>query len=157
MGYIDVEQQVLTFFLGVLLGVGLCFFYDLIRVLHKLFLKGFFEILVSDLIFSVISSFITFCFLLIRCEGSVRAYVLLAVAVGFFITRMTVSKIYIKIILAVFKMFSDILHFITSLFHRILSPVHKYLKKSMLVIKKFLQVKGGLLYNQFKSSGLSLK
>ena len=75
---------------------------------------------------------------------------MLAAAVGFFVTRMTFSKLFIKILLAVFKIISIILHFITALFHRILSPVHKYLKKSMLVIKKFLQVKGGLLYNLFE-------
>ena len=51
MGYVDVSHQAVTFLLSVILGSVLCLIYDIFRVIHKLYINGFFEVLVTDLLF----------------------------------------------------------------------------------------------------------
>ena len=98
MDYININtsEQVITFVLSIGLGFLFCLLYDILRVFHRLWLKGFFEVLVSDILFWAVLSVVTFCFLIIRCQGSVRAYVMLGQAVGFLVARITISKFFVR-------------------------------------------------------------
>ncbi len=154
---IDVKAQIFTFFLSVILGLIFCLIYDLLRVLHKYLIKGFFEVFIIDTLYAVACSVTTFCFLIIRCSGIVRGYVLFGVALGFIVSRLTLSKAFFKIFSYVFKIFIAILHFVKRKFNAILVPLTKYFKNYALNVKKVLQRFINMMYNQLKTMGQKSK
>lgn len=152
MEYININtnEQVLTFVLSIGLGFLFCLVYDILRVFHKLWLKGFFEVLVSDLLFWFVLSVVTFCFLIIRCQGSVRAFVLFGQVVGFLVARLTVSGLFVRGLTAVFTIISKCLRRFGEAIGKFMSKCEKNFKKMLNYVKKLLQDKAILLYNQLK-------
>ncbi|MBO5746722.1 MAG: spore cortex biosynthesis protein YabQ [Clostridia bacterium] len=150
MGYIDVTQQMLTFAMSVLLGVVLCFIYDIVRALHRVALKGFLEVLICDILFWVTSAVLTFCFLLIRCNGMVRAYVLFGESVGVLFAHYTVSRFWYAILLKLFGVLALIKRVFKTVFVKVSVPFKKIFKNLIKTIKKVLQHNCRLLYNQLK-------
>lgn len=150
MGYIDVSFQIITFLISLLLGGCFCIVYDVVRVLHKFYANGFIEVLVIDIMYWIIITVVSFCFLVIRCHGIVRGYVLLGCLLGFLLVRLTISKYLIKFFSIIFNIIRKFLSIIKTIIYAILSFVEKFSKKIKIVIKKGLQDKVKLLYNQFK-------
>lgn len=148
---IDVSAQAVTFLLSLALGALLCLFYDILRVLHMTSVNGFAEVIVSDLIFWLVAAMATYCFLLIRCLGQIRLYVLFGILVGFLIVHFTVSNIFMKIMRSVFKALYAVIGFIKKILLFVFSPIMRFLKKLSFKVKKFLQDKAGLLYNRLSS------
>jgi spore cortex biosynthesis protein YabQ len=147
MYFIDVSAQSLTFLLSILLGAVMCLCYDLIRAMHKAFLKGFLEILITDILFWLIWGFVTFSFLIINCGGEIRLYVLVGICIGFITVRMLLSKYILKLFNLCFSIIYKIFHFLSAVLCRIFVPLNKYLKKIALNTKKVLQERFNLLYN----------
>lgn len=150
MGYIDTNNQVFTFLWSLVLGVAMCLAYDVVRAFHKVSVKGFFEVMLLDLLFWGTWSLITFSFLVLRCKGEVRAYVLFGQALGFVITRISVSKLFYHIFTLILKVFRRIFEFFGSNVRKAIECLEKNIKKSLKYIKKVLQHKVKLLYNQLK-------
>lgn len=150
MGYIDVSQEVATFFLSLLLGAFICFLYDLVRALHKLFLKGFLEVLVTDILFWAVASVLTFSFMILRCMGNIRGFVLFGILLGFLAVRFTASRYIYSIYLFVFLKFNHFYIFFSRKIHFVLGKIIYFMKKYIIVIKKLLQDNILLLYNQLK-------
>ena len=150
MGYINTDNQVFTFLWSLVLGVAMCLVYDIVRAFHKVSVKGFFEVMLLDLLFWGAWSLITFSFLVLRCKGEVRAYVLFGQALGFVITRISVSKLFYRFFTLVLKVFRRIFEFFGSNVRKAIECLEKNIKKSLKYIKKVLQHKVKLLYNQLK-------
>ncbi len=150
MGYIIPSNQVATFLWSLLLGVAMCMVYDILRALHKVSVKGFFEVLLSDLLFWCLWALITFSFLVLRCKGEVRGYVLFGQAVGFVAARLTVSRVVFPFFTACLRFFSRIFTAFGKKLHGLLRIVEKNIKKSLKYLKKCLQHILKLLYNQLK-------
>ena len=151
MGYIDVSAQALTFLLSVALGALLCLMYDIVRVLHKTCVKGFAEVLVCDLLFWVTAAMLTFCFLIIRCQGMVRGFVLFGQLIGFIAVRFTVSRFFVAFLLCVSKLISLCLGTVSSVIGKCTALIEKKTKKFLTKLKKVLQHKRKLLYNLLKT------
>ncbi len=147
MGYIDVSYQAVTFALSLLLGAVLCMLYDVVRALHKTYIQGFFEVLVCDLLYFGVSAVITFCFLVIRCQGSVRFFVLVGQLIGFMAVRLTLSRWFLVVAVRILKIFSYIFGFFGSITVSIMRKLKKFLEKMLFCAKKVLQPKCKLLYN----------
>ncbi len=152
MDYINVNtnEQVMTFVLSMGLGFLFCLLYDILRVFHRLWLKGFFEVFVSDILFWFVLSVVTFCFLIIRCQGSVRGYVLIGQLLGFSVARITVSRFFVKALTGIFTIISNSFHRFGGVIGKNLLKCEKNLKKLLNKAKKLLQDKAILLYNQLK-------
>ena len=150
MDYIDTTNQVATFLWSLALGAVMCLLYDGVRVLHKFSIKGFFEVMISDIIFWLIAASVTFCFLVLRCQGEVRGYVLAGQAIGFTAARFTVSRFFVLGLSSLFKAISKLLGTFGKGFHFIAAVCEKNIKKILKYIKKVLQHKAKLLYNQLK-------
>ncbi len=150
MGYIDVSEQALTFLMSMALGVVLCLLYDLVRVLHSTCIKGFFEVLVCDLLFWGIAAVITYCFLIIRCQGSVRGFVLIGQLIGAVVTRFTLSRIFLLVLTKLFYCISRFFSMIRGLLAKVFRVPKNILKKMLYNAKKGLQHKALLLYNYKK-------
>lgn len=157
MGYIDVSAEAVTFLLSLALGAVLCVLYDVVRVLHCVSVRGFFEVLVTDILFWIFAAFLTFCFLILRCQGTVRGYVIFGAALGFFIVRITISKYFMIGVTAVLRFLRKIYGAFSGMLRRMLAPVSKMLKKIQIVLKKVLKDRIKLLYNQIKYSGGKIK
>lgn len=150
MDYIDTTNQVATFLWSLALGALMCLLYDVVRVLHKFSIKGFFEVMISDIMFWFIVALFTFCFLVLRCQGEVRGYVLAGQAIGFTAARFTVSRFFVLGLSSLFKAISKLLGTFGKGFHFIAAVCEKNIKKILKYIKKVLQHKAKLLYNQLK-------
>ncbi len=150
MGYIVPSNQVATFLWSLLLGVAMCLAYDIIRAAHKTSVKGFFEVMLLDILFWGLWSLITFCFLILRCKGEVRGYVLFGQASGFIVSRLTVSRIFFSAISYCLSFISRLFAVFGSKFHSLFFFCEKNIKKTFKYIKKVLQHKAKLLYNQLK-------
>ncbi len=150
MGYIDVSYQAVTFALSLVLGAVLCVMYDLMRVLHKTLVKGFFEVLVCDILYFGLAAVVTFCFLVIRCEGSVRAFVLVGQILGFIAVRFTLSRFVLSVGVWIFTVISKIFKKFGLVVLSILRKLKNFLKKTLFYAKKGLQPKCKLLYNDLK-------
>ncbi len=150
MGYIDTSNQVATFLWSLLLGVVMCIAYDFIRAVHKVSIKGFFEVMLTDLLFWGIWALITFCFLVLRCKGEVRGYVLFGQLVGFTISRVTLSKVTYLMFIYILKLFLKIFRLFGNKIHSVLKAFEKNIKKFLKYLKKVLQHKAKLLYNLLK-------
>lgn len=151
MPIVDVGEQVETFVLSFALGAIICFVYDFIRALHKTLLKGFTEVLVTDILFWLSFAILTYLFLIIRCSGIVRGYVLCGLFLGFIALRITVSRYVLKFFSFFLKILVAILHFVSDKLRLILLSFDKYLKKVVFAVKKVLHNLIKVMYNQFKS------
>jgi spore cortex biosynthesis protein YabQ len=150
MGYIDVPFQIITFLFSLLLGGCFCIIYDVVRVLHKFYANGFLEVLVIDILYWLIITVVSFCFLVIRCHGMIRGYVFLGCLIGFLVVRLTISNYLIKIFSVICNTINKFLSIVKTIINTILSFVEKLFKKMKIVVKKGLQDKAKLLYNHFK-------
>ncbi len=154
---VDVEGQVVSFLLSILLGAVFCIMYDLLRSLHKLYIKGFAEVFVLDLLFWFVCAIITYLFLVIYCNGIVRGFVVIGALMGFLAVRIILSKYILLIFTFVLKFIMGILHFVCAKIVGILVPINKYLKKYILKVKKCLHMLVKVMYNQLKIKVFNLK
>ena len=141
--------------LSILLGCVFCFFYDLLRALRKAYHNSFIAINIFDIMYWIISAFITFVFLIARTNGEIRGFVLLGELMGFVLFRVIISKYIVGILGWIFIKLATIKQKIDSLFYlyfdkiekRILKTI-KYAPKIFKSIKKFLKNGFKLLYNK---------
>lgn len=85
--------QAESFLAAVALGAALCLLYDLFRLDRMIFRRSTVAVVFADILFWVIAAFAVFCLLLLTTNGQVRGFVLLAVLVGFWIWRLTASRL----------------------------------------------------------------
>lgn len=106
-------------------GIGLGFLYDLMR----LFRLSFGASLFFDLLFWLLTSFVSFSYLLIFNDGAIKGILLAFIFVGFIVYIVTLSKLSLPIEKAMAK------------------KVKNRLKKSLENFKKVLQLPRSLYYN----------
>ena len=112
MSNIDISAQTLSFLYSLLFGAALSVCYDFIRVLHKKAVCSVLAIQIMDVLFFVISAFITFCFLMIYAKGQIRLYLLLGELLGFLLWSLTLSTFLQKIVVVLFDFLNKILRLI---------------------------------------------
>lgn len=88
---IFLQNQSLTFLYAIQFGGLFCILYDFFRILRVLKKYGKFHIVLQDLLYWLIVTFLTFLFLLSRTNGAVRGFVLVGELLGFIIWRLTFS------------------------------------------------------------------
>lgn len=77
-------RQTYIFMMCIGFGFVTGFFYHLLRFIRKSFFTFRKAVLVQDLLFSVITTFGTFCFLLCCNDGEIRLFVFCGLALGLF-------------------------------------------------------------------------
>lgn len=96
--------QLTAFLRSGALGALLCLAYDVLRAERRALKPGAVAIFFQDIVFSVLSALAVFCFLLAVTGGDMRAYVALGAAAGFFCCRYTLSRPWLWILVATFKL-----------------------------------------------------
>ena len=85
------QNQVLLLSVG--FGTLLGLVYDFFRLIRLLTADRKHAVFLQDLLFLVVSAFLTVLFLLVVNHGSLRLYILLAMAAGFFAYYSTLSRV----------------------------------------------------------------
>lgn len=166
MWEIFLREQSLTFVFAIVLGFFFCILFDLFSFIRCMKKTSNFMVMVSDLVFWLIVTFVTFLFLLSRTNGEVRGYVLAGELIGFVFWRLTVSRL-------LFPFFKNIFCISGRFFHRFNMKktaflIHlseslclfflkfcKTLKKLAEIIKKLLKKGYRLLYTKSKSKKIN--
>ncbi len=144
MWEISNSLQSLTFIYSLALGFIFCVAYDILRAIRSAVKTSDITVFFEDIIFFVISSFITFIFLLATTNGEVRGYVIVGIILGFMINFLTFSRLNYKILRFVFlkiynayKAIYKILHTYSAKAYRfIVKNLRKWLNSCKKVLKK---------------------
>ena len=159
---LSISGQALDFLLSCLLGVGLGALYDVFRILRLAFWHGKIIISIQDIIFFILAAVSSFLFMLFRCEGQLRFYVLLGELLGFIVYYFTVGFLVIRMSKCIIYLIKNILFLFYKIFIRtffklfffILRKIKMFfmyivskLKKLSRISKFRLQKKDVLLYN----------
>lgn len=95
MWEISNQLQLLSFFRASVLGGFYCLAYDLLRGYRKKYECSAMAVFFQDLIYFLLISPITFCFLLVTTNGELRLYIFLGVLLGFVLIRLTLSRLFV--------------------------------------------------------------
>ena len=152
MWEINNSLQILSFLRSILLGVLLCVLYDFIKSARLTVDFSDIAIFLQDIIYSCISAFVTFIFLLSVTNGEMRGYVISGILAGFIISRFTLSRLigkFLKIIFGGIKMlFGGFLRWFYLKFDRLCEKIIKICKKTLKSVKKLLKNLMNLLYTK---------
>ena len=129
MWEITVKSQILTFFYAVTLGIILSVLFDFFKTIRISYKHNNIFVFIEDIVFFLISTFLTFMFLMARCNGEFRTYVISAILIGFFIYRITLSKIVLPTSVIITKFFIRLFGKIFLLFRKSISLTVKNTKK----------------------------
>lgn len=116
MWEIDITFQIWGFLVSVILGSVFCILYDFFRALRKSFYFSDFLVFLQDIVYFIICGFTVFLFLLALTNGCLRVYVFFGIAVGFYITRITLSFLFVKLFCFIILIFKKIYNLIYSFF-----------------------------------------
>ncbi len=95
--------QAISFLYSIILGIGFCLIYDVLRAFRKQTTPSFFEVLIEDLIYFIFAALITFIFLMSVSNGELRGYVIIGITIGFTVCFFTLSRIWIIALTFIFK------------------------------------------------------
>jgi len=95
--YEVLNYQVCVFFYSILLGFFLGIFYDMFRLFRVLINVRNIWIFCQDIIYFILSSLITFVFILIFNNGEFRFYVILGESIGWIIYYVSLGECVYKI------------------------------------------------------------
>lgn len=152
MWEINNSLQILSFLRSILLGVLLCVLYDFIKSARLTVDFSDIAIFLQDIIYSCISAFVTFVFLLSVTNGEMRGYVILGVLAGFIIWRITLSRFLCKFLKFIFsgvkRLFDVISNWFYTEFDLITEKIVKNCKKTLKTVKKLLKNLECLVYTK---------
>lgn len=125
--------QLISFFRAIGLGVILCLLYDVFRVIRTVYNNSDLMIFIEDIIYFVIISPVVFLFLLATTNGEIRIYILVAVLIGFTVSRFTVSMLFFRVNVLILKAFTTAFSFLNTKISAVL--IYLYEKINFLVLK----------------------
>ena len=150
MWEINNSLQTICFLRALVLGVFLCLLYDFFGSLRKAGISSDFAVFIQDILFFIIASPLIFIFLLATTNGEIRLYIILGIAIGFLIFKMTVSKLLVFLLSKFFKALFFVSGFvnrgingffvaISKLFKSFFEKTLTFFKKSLKSFKKGLK------------------
>ena len=129
MWEITVKSQLLTFLFGVVIGAVLSLYFDSFRTLRRCFRHNKLAVFLEDILFFIVSAFVAFMFLMARCNGEVRAYVIFSLILGFMLYRITISRLLLPICVFAFRFAARIIKKIGLYISKFISHLTKNAKK----------------------------
>ncbi|HIS61757.1 MAG TPA: spore cortex biosynthesis protein YabQ [Candidatus Scybalomonas excrementigallinarum] len=97
------------FYLSILYGGMILFFYDWFRIVRRLIPHHNIMIAIEDLIFWIITGFSIFALIYQYNNGSIRAYCILGMGMGMIFYGMAVSPFFVRLALKIGNFFKKIL------------------------------------------------
>lgn len=152
---VDLNAQIVSFWVAVALGATLCVLYDVFKFVRLLFRSGKTAIFVQDIAWWLITALATYILLLVRCKGVVRSYAVIGEVVGFAGYRFTVSRLteiplknFAKALRAAYVYIkTKILAPVTVTVMKIIRWIEKIFKKFINFLKNHLKQSVKMVYN----------
>ena len=163
---VDNFAQITTFALALGVGLALCLLYDLFRILRLMWPPSRLLLFAQDVLYWVLSAVVVFLFLLVRCDGGIRFFAMLGLALGWLACHLTlsrwiyrVSKRLVRVVHRISRwvkrrILRPLARWIRRIFHalgRLLKKLCNILKKVPVFLKKCLQRRKEMVYNQHDS------
>ena len=148
MWEISLSQQVETVILSFLAGGFFGFVFDTFKAFRSFFSLKSLGVFMCDILFFILISPMEFCFFVSRCNGEIRGFVLAVQLIGFIVCRVTLSKIYLKLLLFLFFTLNKVIRLLNNQVCKISSFARECFKKMTKKLKisqknwAFLRKKG---------------
>lgn len=113
--------EVNNFLRAIMLGVIFGFAYDILRILRRIVKRGRIAISIEDVFYWFVVSIIMFIFLYQINGGTVRAYVIVAVAIGMILYEISIGRFVVK--------------YVSKILRVIINKIGKILRKVLNIIK----------------------
>ena len=154
MWEISSSNQAVTFLLSLALGVFLSLLYDAFKSLRLSFRHGVFAVALEDILFFALATFLSFCLFMLRTKAEPRGYAYFAMALGFLLWRISLSRKNVKLLCRVIgivkTIFSKISESFSRFFDKIRLQSEKVSKKFVFCVKKGLKGVKRMVYNLIK-------
>ena len=122
------------FFIGI--GILIVLIFDIFRILRKSFKTSDHITIIEDVIFVIITGFILLYSIFLFNNGTLRFYIILGIAIGAILYISTISKIFIKVNVAIISFIKNMLIKILKIISYPFIIIFKFLRRKFL--KPFL-------------------
>ena len=139
MWEISNSGQAFSFLLAVVLGGIFCLFFDVFRSIRKNFEHSILAVFAEDILYFAVITPITFCFLLATTNGELRFYVFFAMLLGFIITRLTVSRVFMALVCGLLRLLSLFSKAFYGFLRKVKVIFENFFKKALNIRKKLLK------------------
>ncbi len=109
MWEINNTLQIIGLARSALFGLFFALFYDVFRALRKIYNYSAFSVFLQDISYFAVISPIVFLLTLSLTNGELRLYVFIGVILGFFLTRILISKIFVFLLVKLFGLMKRII------------------------------------------------
>ena len=134
MWEIDLNSQIQTFLLSLIIGMGFCVVFDIFNIFEDKMSFSKSALFMADIVLFVSFAIFNFCFLLVTENGEIRAYVFIGEIIGFLLCKKTLALVYIPIILVIIKMLKSLFCYVCRLFIRPLMTLFGKIGKKIIKI-----------------------
>ena len=134
-------SQYTCFIYSMILGVELGLIYDFFKIDRIVFKRKSFFVFLQDILFWLIAAFEFFSFSVVFSNGQIRGYLLLGSILGFFIYRLTFSKIINLIIIPLKRLKNMLKKIYLNFINKIVYYTENITNKVKIFIKKFFTSK----------------
>lgn len=141
MWEIDNISQLIAFLLSLAVGCVFCLIYDIFRAVRKSFKRNAAAMFFEDVLYSLLCGVIGFCFLLGTTGGDLRAFAFIGMGAGFFICRVTLSRVILPVLLFIIRILRRVFGGISRISAAVFTAIDKAFCKcgeKMRIFFKFL-------------------
>lgn len=136
---LSLSNQAYMFFISITIGLIIGIFYDFFRLIRKIFLHKNKYVYIEDIIFWLISTFISFYILLHKNNLELRFYLFLGIFLGITIYFVCFSNFVVTITLKIIQIVIKPIVFVLNLFKPYISKVNTVKNKTLYKEKIYLQ------------------
>lgn len=129
MWEINNNQQLFSFLISLVFGVGYCLFYDIFRSCRRVFKSSTAAVFLGDIVFFIIIAFVTYLLLLALCSGELRGYMFFGIFIGAVVCNFTLSRVFIVALSFVIGKTVWLIGVIKSALIKILQKIYRYFAK----------------------------
>lgn len=134
MWEINLNGQIKTFLLSLVIGVAFCILFDILNIIEEKLYFSKAAVFVTDILLFTGFAFFEFCFFLATENGEIRAFVFVGEIIGFYLCKKTLAVIYVPLILLIIKVTKLMFY---RLYCLLIRPFLKFFSK---ISKKILKI-----------------
>lgn len=131
--------QIVGFLCALLLGGIFSFFYDILKSIRLSFKPRSAIVFIIDILFFTTIALVIFFYLLASTSGEVRIYILIGCLIGFFLTRVLLSKFICFLFVFVFKKIITFYRVLSNGFYAFFERFSAWITSALKKVRIFLK------------------